>query len=215
MKLSTSTMIFIMAFCFGCKVQKASQTFIDEINKPIDTINLFDRVYYHIRDHNYNYPIDPKSGIPTKYIDTAFLDQPVFFTKKGIVLSRLNLTILKATDFEIDSSKAQYKNNTGGWGIYQIKNDTIKATIYIDFMSGGAYARNQFYECNYQGVLKNQDTLLNWHMVEPYPNINKTIPGNLDYFDFLKQPVDLFIKKVDVNSFIDPSISWIYKYKVK
>ncbi len=215
MKLTSSILSFVILFSLGCKIQKASQTFVEKLNAANDTAMLFDRVYHNIRKENYHYPVDNKNGIATSFVDTPFLDQPVFFTKNGVILSRLNLTIVEESDFEIDSLRDNYKYNSEGWGIYSVKDDTIKAIIYVNFTGGGAYARNQFFECNYQGVLKNKDTLLHWQLIEPYPEIDKVIPGNLEYLNFLKNPVDLHLKNVEVKKFIDPNKAWINKYRVQ
>jgi hypothetical protein len=215
MKFSYSLLFFGMLFCLGCRIQKPTQGFIEQFNKPRDTTVLFDRVYYNIRKESYHYSIDYKNGIATSFVDTPFLDQPVFFTKSGVLLSRLNLTILEESDFKIDSLRDNYKSNTEGWGIYSLLGDTINATIYVNFTGGKAFARNQFFECYYRGVLKNSDTLLHWQLVEPYPEINKAIPGNLEYLNFLKNPVDLHLKNVEVKKFIDPNKAWINKYRVQ
>ncbi len=52
---------------------------------------------------------------------------------------------------------------------YVITGDSIKAYISIGLNIRGM--RNKHYKALFQGIIKNQDTILNWQMVKPYPKI--------------------------------------------
>jgi len=68
-------------------------------------------------------------------------------------------------------------------GTYTINNDTLFAKLPIFLYRRGAI-RNLF-NAYFQGIIKNKDTIIDWHMVQPYP---KADPKFNDSFKFLKTP---------------------------
>ena len=122
--------ILMILFFVGCahteKVNaKFTQLINEQSNKSSDLLKL-DGAYHHISQESYHYPIDYKNGVPTRYIDSPYLEQPLFFFSNGIVLYEFRTTTLEAINFAQslnDKSNIFYKE--GGWGVFSIKKDTI------------------------------------------------------------------------------------------
>ncbi len=74
-----------------------------------------------------------------------------------------------------------------GVGRYVLSSDTLFAKLPITLYGGGM--RQQIYEAYFQGTLKNRDTIVDWHMIPPYPKANRRLN---DDFDFLKTPHMLY-----------------------
>lgn len=96
-----------------------------------------------------------------------------------------------------------------GWGAYEIKGDTIKASIYYNFSN--PVTNNRI--ANFQGIIRNKDTILQWRLIAPYPKLRKNPRRE---FDFLfKMNRDLYFKSLPTKPFMD-SVSekaWILKYR--
>ena len=160
----------MILFFVGCahteKVNaKFTQLINEQSNKSSDLLKL-DGAYHHISQESYHYPVDYKNGVPTRYIDSPYLEQPLFFFSNGIVLYEFRTTTLEAINFAQslnDKSNLFYKE--GGWGVFSIKKDTVNAVIFINFIKGLFIASNDNLQCNFQGVFKNADTILSWHLV--------------------------------------------------
>ena len=74
-------------------------------------------------------------------------------------------------------------------GNYIFKNDTIIAKTPISLFHPHGMVINL---CNayFQGVIKDRDTILNWHMIPPYPKVSESI--NANRLNFLKKPHALY-----------------------
>jgi len=87
-------------------------------------------------------------------------------------------------------------NNLGEPGNYIVRNDTIYANIPIALDGNnwlGWYIYKP-YECSFQGYIKNQDTIVDWHLVKPYPNIK--IKEN--YMDLVEPRMLYFIESEEL-----------------
>lgn len=80
------------------------------------------------------------------------------------------------------------KIKTNYIGNFVIKGDSIFAYTPTEFNVWGM--RGKPYYTNYSGYLKNSDTIINWRMIPPYPNVdlrfnecfyNDTIPRKLSF----------------------------------
>jgi hypothetical protein len=54
-------------------------------------------------------------------------------------------------------------------GSYRVFNDTIIAKIPIAISARGGQVK--FYKAYFMGVVMNESTIADWHMVQPYPNV--------------------------------------------
>ncbi len=95
--------------------------------------------------------------------------------------------------------KNYYKGDTKYYiepGNYIVRNDTLFANIPISLPGNnwlGWYIYKP-YECSFQGYIKNQDTIVDWHLVPPYPNI-KT---KKNYMDLVEPKMLYFIESKEL-----------------
>ncbi|MDP4264166.1 MAG: hypothetical protein Q8941_16680 [Bacteroidota bacterium] len=220
MKVSFIIYVLMATFllsCSGIIYHQKPDSFIREqrTSNEISTIN-FSGFYHHIRDSNYHLGTDYKNGLPTRYIDTPYADKPILFFSNGLVAYSYRL-YFDSIGFVNNQIKfgTQEKSYINDWGVYQIEKDTIRAEIYLVFGMGlNFHGRFQRLICNFQGILKNRDTILNWHLVPPFPqNPTYAIDGTL--FDNLKKPKDLFFKRAPISELISPENAWINKLRYK
>ncbi len=212
MKIKLFTVLLLISFScsrFVSPTGDGKQSYNKATHVSAKNILRMDGAYHHINKESYNYPIDYKNGIPGRYIDTPYLEQPLFFFNNGIVLFEYGLTTLEAKDLKRDILGNIYNSN--GWGTYKVIKDTIIAKIYVGFQKGIFIPFSQRLECNFQGLIQNVDTIVKWRMIEPYPIIKRRIPSNLKYIEYLKNPVDLYFKLVSEKKDIDPNRSWFVK----
>ena len=178
-----------------------------------DKIN-FNGAYHKIEKEDYNHGTDYENGKPTRYVDTPYLGSPVFFFKNGIV--GFEYALILDSSYFLQGLK---KYGTGEkayaykWGVYQIKDDTIKAIIYITYLGRFLHGTTQLLQSNFEGHLQNKDTIIGWHLVPPYPPLAMSI--NENYFKFLSTSRNLYFKKVPIEGLIDPDKVWINKYRKK
>ncbi len=207
-------LILLGALNFRCiQTEKASVNFIQLRNQKAPTSNTsikFSGVYHHINEDSYHYPTDYKNGMPTRYIDSPYLDQPIFFFENGILLHEYRTTTLVESDISLSDEKSK-KNfyEQKGWGVYNVNHDTINAIIYVDFLRGWFYTVSERLQCNFQGVIKNSDTILQWHLIPPFPNVNKKKEGNINFLESLKKGIDMYFKEIPEKKLIDPTKAWI------
>ncbi len=76
---------------------------------------------------------------------------------------------------------------TDGVGDYVVKNDTIWVKTPIEL--NGAGMTPFLYEAYFQGEIKNRDTIVNWHMIPPYPKADRKLNN---YFKDLVKPTELY-----------------------
>jgi hypothetical protein len=98
--------------------------------------------------------------------DNYSLGRPVYFFRNGLIfydgISGSNIS-------EYEEWLQKYLVQKTTWGTYEIKGDTIKASIYYNFATPIVNDRI----ANFEGIIKNTDTILQWHLVEPYPKLRK------------------------------------------
>ena len=214
----------IILFCtlliYSCKVisysTKQSNIFIayhnNTSNKKSEFVK-FNGAYQHILPESYNYPIEYKEGKPTRFIDSPYLDQPLYFFENNFLYYEDRTTTLEKANFWPKSltPKKDFVYRLGGWGAYKINRDTINAIIYIDFLKSYS-GTHDILPCIFQGVFKNRDTISNWHIIEPFPSPKKIL-GNEGILEKLQKPVNLYFKIIPEKSFIDTNKAWINKIR--
>jgi len=100
------------------------------------------------------------------------------------------------------------------WGVYSISDSIVKATIHWTFEGrGGSFSYS--YLCNFEGVIVRKK-ILNWHMVEPYPNLSKLELGfvyNQSKLQYLKTPKEFTFTPFPEKTLVDSNAVWILKYR--
>ena len=214
-----SFVLFIIFFC-SCRrlyVETPSKQFLTLLNnnniKDFESKLNFYGVYHFIDSAHYHTGTDYMKGKPTRYVDTPYMDNPILFFKNGFIAYE-NALIVDSSIFFFNVKEGINKKKTfiNNWGGYQITNDTIKAIIYVELPEYSIFQAGTIrIQCRFQGILLNKDTILQWHMTEPYSDAFSG--GNkLDYI-FLSTPRDLYFKKAPIKELINPDNAWINDFK--
>ena len=80
-------------------------------------------------------------------------------------------------------------------GTISMKNTKIEATLPISLHVWGM--RLKTFEAHFEGEVKNQDTIINWHMVVPYPKAPKKFNGN--FKDLITPKLLYFIESKELS----------------
>jgi hypothetical protein len=218
----TAIFLFFILVCFlGCRrlyIEGPNRQFSALINRKLTNkhtnhILRFDGAYHHIDSSSYHHGTDYKNGIPTRYVDTPYLDKPLIFFENGLMALNLSLylndTIFAQSMERFGTQKSSFLND---WGVYQIVGDTIKAIIYKSltgdpFSQAGAIR----YQFGFEGILVNSDTILQWQMIGPYSDVFGR--GNDYEYKVLSTPRDLYFKKAPIKELINPDNAWINDFK--
>ena len=196
----TSFILLLAILSFQCiHSEKASSKFNLLLNSHPNTSNIkMDGAYHHISKNSYHFPTDYKNGTPTRYIDSPYLDQPIFFFENGILLYEYRTSTLEAKDITFSDVEARKNFYTQkGWGVYNINHDTINAIIYVDFLTGWLYQGvAERLQCNFQGDIKNGNTISDWKLIPPIPNFNKKYEENNKLIELLQYGLDMYYKEV-------------------
>lgn len=216
MKLLTTLLLLVITNLHCMQTQKASAEFRTLLNQKSEVNQKikFDGVYHHITENSLHHRIYDK-GVLIREVDTPFLHQPIYFFSNGLLLYEFNLTTIEADDLSLaDKKSAKNFYNEHGWGVYTISHDTIHAIIYVDFRTDGFpdEAADRLL-CNFQGLIKNSDTLLQWRMVPPFPKFNKRYEYNSNILNALQNGVDMYYKEVPQMKQLDPAKAWINRFK--
>lgn len=117
-----------------------------------------------------------------KVKDHYIIYSPLIFINQNNAIWDNNLGYLdnKALSLNNYEEYPRFENNVG---VFKIRNDTIIAKLPINLYGGGM--RQLKYEAYFQGVIKNKNTIVDWHIIPPYPKANKRLN---DDFQFLKTP---------------------------
>jgi hypothetical protein len=215
---------FIKLFCLSFLLSSCFRVYID---KPNEINTLFKNIlpvngrvnFEGIFQKNYEDIIAERSEL--KYKDslrTPFLYKPIIFFNSGII-SMSSGYIGNDSLLYYNMDKFGYKKKDFGfdWGTFTISGDTINATVYTTYeaipnilMYGGI----KKLQSHFQGVLRNSDNIINWHMVPPYPKVLNRADQINEILESQK-PINLIFRKIKIDGLIDPSKAWINKYKTK
>jgi hypothetical protein len=217
--LNTLLLLLSLNAVFSCRfgpyIQTPNSKFATLINdKRVISNNKinFNGVYHKIEKEDYHNATDYKNGVATRYVDTPFLDNPIYFFNNGVIGFRNTLSLDSITFVKnLEKYSTQKDSYTYDWGVYEITNDTIKAVLYIAYDGSIFKGMTQVLQSNFQGYISSKDTIFGWHLVPPYPPIVKS-PNEL-YFKFLTTPRDLYFKKIPIEELVDPEKVWINKYR--
>jgi hypothetical protein len=88
------------------------------------------------------------------------------------------------------------KNLLNSIGDYSLKVDTVKATIPIGLFVWGM--RVKTFLASFQGIVKNRDTIIDWHMIHPYPTANPKF--NNGFIDLTTPKLLYFIESKELLS---------------
>lgn len=194
--------------------EKPSAAFLSILNKKEPAVNnslRFGGAYYRISPEHYHHPVEYKEGKPIRFVDTPWLDSPLFFFKNGLVLYTPGLS---TDSLEFDKWLSKYaleKWSLNNWGTYTITGDTLNAIIYVLF-DGPPSRRRQLRETRFLGLLRS-DSLLQWQMMPPYPDVLEQYEMNSWRFSYLRMPRNLGFKPVPVVNRIDADKAWINDWR--
>jgi hypothetical protein len=106
----------------------------------------------------------------------------IYKTDNFIVLFNNGKTY-RCSSVSLDSAVFQEKYYTfldsASLGNYKIINDSIFACTPTAFYKWGM--RRKFFNAHYSGYIKNKDTIVDWKMVHPYPDVNPKYNFNFIY----------------------------------
>jgi hypothetical protein len=196
---------YFVIFCFAMhtascsNTEKVTKEFIAKLNEP--NKDFKDKIRF---DGGYQ-KTKPGSA------DDPYLYGSIFFFNNGMAhiagsFRSLDEFTLWYSKYASDKSSLQY------WGAFHIADDTVKAIMYVPYQDG-PIGSQKLYEAHYQGILANRDSILQWHVVPPYPSIDLRAGENKWLFEHEKEAVNLYFKNVPVEKVIDPSKAWINKYR--
>ena len=105
----TTIMLLIGSLEACVYTEKVSGNFVTMLKEPesglVKKVRM-DGAYHFIQKEHLNYPTEYINGKPTKYIDTPYLDGPVFFFDNGVIMYDYAFT-LDSIQFRL----YQQKNN--------------------------------------------------------------------------------------------------------
>jgi hypothetical protein len=143
--------------------------------------------------------------------DSVFMAGPLFFFENGRVLFHYS-SPRDSTSFANWLTKyTNEKWSLNKWGVYELKGDTIKAIIYIDYFARPVLHRHQLLPTYFEGILQHKEAISGWHMMPPYPHIAQYYDMNADDFKYLAKPRDLVFKASNITKLIAPGKAWINK----
>jgi hypothetical protein len=138
-----------------------------------------------------------------------FATSPIIFFKNGLIyFSHASYT---GELRNIPSAITMYGERN--WGTFELTNDSIKAIIYCQF-SRKAVETKCYLPCYFSGIIKDDETIIDWHMVQPYPKI--ILETNINRFGSFIKPSILKFKvaggKTKFN--IDSNAVWVNQYRI-
>jgi hypothetical protein len=144
------------------------------------------------------------------YAKEYYLENSVYFFENGLIY-RENGRITDQFSYERNLSKYLPKNPN--WGVYEIHGDTIVAHVYYNFPNMNAIGH--WYLTIFQGILKNSDTIFDWHIIKPYPLFKKNV-DKLYVNNSIIGSTNLNFKSIPFRSAFDSvafSNVWVNKYR--
>jgi hypothetical protein len=212
-KIIFFSLVILICGCYH--TQKVSREFVVLLDtKKTQNLRLVNKVFQSNYDTHYPYII--KRYLHSDTIYKPYLEHPIYFFEGNIIFfDNGSITGEESQIGRVLKEPKQFYNDDG-WGVFEVKGDTIMAKIFNYFWGKGSIGNtNSRFECNYMGILKNNDTILNWRMIPPYPSINMKFTDNILLLESLKLGRNKYFKEVTFLSNIDPSKAWIDKYKTK
>lgn len=190
MKNIISIFIFLLSYSFadGQEINKNdSLRFVFKDGYFIDTLLLKE---YNLSSNNINFL---KSSIH------------IFFNDNNVMLCNLGISDTDSTNFEYITQRILLKNFYGiSWGKFKIENNLIKVHFYYQFFVCGL--KMKYFETYFEGIIRDENTIVNWRMVAPYPNVNKRLNENFEYLKMSK--ILKFVSQKGVKS-IHSDKAWI------
>ena len=170
MKSNLLLMLFLSCIFQSCRTSQPTPNNLENITKEfsIDTNRIRFNGIYNTYDTSLTHRGDRSNEI-------SVTDVFIVFIKKN--------KIFRDGCCTIDSIAFQpefYKRLDSAWiGTYMIKRDSIFAYIPTGLYKYGGMTRTL--NANYSGYIKNRDTIIDWKMVPPFPDVNPKANGNFIY----------------------------------
>ncbi|MBL7712748.1 MAG: hypothetical protein JNL13_09800 [Chitinophagaceae bacterium] len=164
MKVMLLVFLFTFSFC-NCYSQKVS--------KEVFSRNfIFDNGYF----------IDTFLLKRNSTNDINFLKSSVyiFFTKSSsVMLCNLGISDTDSSNFECLTKRILLKDFYGvSWGKFNVEKNIIKVHFCYQFFSTGL--KLKYFDAYFEGIIRDETTIINWRMVAPYPNVNKRLNDNYE-----------------------------------
>ena len=191
---------------------------LNQSSSGCDNKLSFDGAYNNLSIDNIQKNKDTINRNQLESNPAPYLDRPVIFFKNNMVLFLYGI-IRDSIEFKNEliplTKKNIYLYNLGTWGTYNCINDTIKAIIYMDYYDSPLNGRRKKILSYFEGIIKNKDTILQWHLVKPYPSVAENYDMNKIDFEDLKKGRNLYFKNATSIAMINPEKAWINKFKIK
>jgi hypothetical protein len=183
-------------------------TTINSVPQPNNPIKYLNGVYT-MTSYEQDQIIDSMlNSFPGGFID------PIVFYGNGIYTQIGRLNGYSKIEFEgFLNNKNDFLNNTV-WGVYTYKDSIIYAQKHSVFMGRGGNI-SSWHLCHYVGIVRGRQ-IVDWHLVEPYPALNKLEQGfkfNQKILKHLKSYRDFTYQEFPKKMEIDSNAVWIMKYK--
>ena len=119
----------------------------------------------------------------------------------------LGIVDTDSANFKSITEKILLKNCYGiSWGKFSIENNLIKVNFCYQFFARGL--RMKYFDANFEGVIRDENTITNWRMVAPYPKVNNELNKN---FEELKISKTLKFVPEEGITLIHSDKAWINK----
>jgi hypothetical protein len=140
----------------------------------------------------------------------VYSNELIIFFKNGLIAFNDWVSVDSLKLRESLKERNTKKVDIAPWGVYTIVRDTIKAIIYVDYPKDGIQTSVRVYNY-FEGIIKDENTILNWHLVPPYPSeklrYDRWILGSY------KKKRDLYFKPFPVQELLGTRNAWINKYR--
>jgi hypothetical protein len=198
MKYFSSILILTLSGCFNEKA------FIqpDLNSKPKNNLLRYDGVYSLYDTHKGN------DSIPM--LQRAFLIEPIRFFENRYFMHTSVCYVEEETYQKFNKRNLYNKSPGRNQGCFFIHNDSLYMIGKFSFYWRGKISK--FYIAHFRGYIKNQDTITDWKMIPPYPNID--FEGNYHLLN-QNQPAMYTFKPLKFDSVIDPNKLWIIEEQQK
>lgn len=151
-----SSLIFIF-FCFATSQSAGRQKSLSKQNSDSARIR-FDGIYN-------TWDTSRLAGSGERMCDVYKSLNFSFFTPNKKAYSVKGATM----DYSFEECKFYGTLNSKDFGEYKIIGDSIFASIPTVFILGGMRYKQLKNPAHFRGYIKNRDTILDWHIIPPYP----------------------------------------------
>ena len=144
--------------------------------------------------------------------DTPYVFMPLYFFENNMIAYDFTAMTSFSLFYDRASLSQREDMHLRHWGVYEVKGDTLKATIYLMLKSVRNFQGLTRMRCSFTGIIQNKDTIKDFKMISPFPETRLSENDNIYR---LKKPRDIYFKPFPVKKLVDPEKAWINKFKEK